>query len=236
MSTRRLEDTDLASGTRQVHCDLRVTVHSIESPAHARVAVPTIKRIAEARLPTEYGEFHIIGYRSSNSDEDFVVLAKGDLNEEIPTLVRIHSQCLTGDAFGSVKCDCGQQLRLAMKQIELEGRGAIVYQHQEGRGIGIINKIRAYKLQDEGADTIEANQRLGLAVDLRSYEQCADILLDLGLRRVRVVSNNPEKIMALRNRGLEVIDRVVLQTSPTKEARPYLQTKKEKLGHLLELS
>ena len=231
MSTEQLQ----ATNARHVHCDLRVTVHSMEDPANARVAVPTIQRIAEARLPTEYGEFRIIGYRSSNSDEDFVVLAKGDLREDLPTLVRIHSQCLTGDAFGSVKCDCGQQLRLAMRQIEIDGRGAIVYQHQEGRGIGIINKIRAYELQDEGADTIEANQRLGLAVDLRNYEQCADILLDLGLRRVRVMSNNPEKITALKNRGLDVVDRVVLETSPSEHAREYLRTKKEKLGHFLEL-
>jgi 3,4-dihydroxy 2-butanone 4-phosphate synthase/GTP cyclohydrolase II len=190
-----------------------------------------VQRVAEARLPTEYGEFRIIGYKSIHSNEDFVVLAKGELRENLPILVRIHSQCLTGDAFGSTKCDCGQQLRLAMQRIEGEGRGAIVYQQQEGRGIGIINKIRAYQLQDEGADTIEANQRLGFAVDLRSYEQCADILLDLGLRRVRVMSNNPEKIASLKKRGLEVVDRVALETSPTKEAHHYLRTKKEKLGH-----
>ena len=234
MSTTQFENTDATKGSRQVNCDLRVTVTSLELPAHAQVTMPSIQRVAEARLPTEYGDFRIIGYKSSHSDEDFVVLARGELREDLPTLVRIHSQCLTGDAFGSTKCDCGQQLRLAMQQIEGGGRGAIVYQHQEGRGIGIINKIRAYQLQDEGADTIEANQRLGLAVDLRNYEQCADILLDLGLRRVRVMSNNPEKIRALKNRGLEVVDRVVLQTSPSKEAQLYLQTKKEKLGHLLE--
>ena len=231
MSTTQIEEVD-----RHVNCDLRVTITSIEMGTPARVAIPTIQRIAEARLPTEYGEFRLIGYRSSHSQEDFVVLAKGDLREDLPTLVRIHSQCLTGDAFGSTKCDCGQQLRLAMQRIESEGRGAIVYQHQEGRGIGIINKIRAYQLQDNGADTIEANQRLGLAVDLRSYEQCADILLDLGLRRVRVMSNNPEKIMALKKQGLEVVDRVVLEISPAEEARQYLLTKKEKLGHFLELN
>ena len=231
MSTTQIEEVD-----RHVNCDLRVTITSIEMGTPARVAIPTIQRIAEARLPTEYGEFRLIGYRSSHSQEDFVVLAKGDLREDLPTLVRFHSQCLTGDAFGSTKCDCGQQLRLAMQRIESEGRGAIVYQHQEGRGIGIINKIRAYQLQDNGADTIEANQRLGLAVDLRSYEQCADILLDLGLRRVRVMSNNPEKIMALKKQGLEVVDRVVLEISPAEEARQYLLTKKEKLGHFLELN
>jgi len=195
-----------------------------------------VERVAEARLPTDYGEFRIIGFRSLNSNEEFVVLASGDLREERPTLVRIHSQCLTGDVFGSTKCDCGQQLRAAMTLIEREGRGAIVYQQQEGRGIGIINKIRAYALQDEGADTIEANEQLGLAVDLRCYEQCAEILRDLGLKRVRVMSNNPEKIRALRTAGLEIVDRVSLVTLPTAAARGYLRTKKERMGHLLELA
>lgn len=195
----------------------------------------TIERVAGARLPTESGEFRIIGYRSLISKEEFVVLARGDLREDRATLVRIHSQCLTGDVFGSVKCDCGQQLRSAMKLIEDEGRGAIVYQQQEGRGIGIINKIRAYALQDDGADTIEANERLGLAIDLRCYEQCAEILLDLGLRRVRLMSNNPDKLRALERMGLAVVERVSLKVPPTDAARDYLRTKKERMGHLLEL-
>src|SRR5687768_10154546 len=162
----------------------------------------TVKRVATARLPTDYGEFHLVGYRSLNSDEEFVVLVRGDVESKSAPLVRIHSQCLTGDVFGSIKCDCGQQLRTALKLIAGEGCGAIVYQQQEGRGIGIINKIRAYALQDAGADTIEANERLGLAVDLRCYEQCAEILHDLGLRRIRLMSNNPEKIRSLKNYGL----------------------------------
>ena len=195
----------------------------------------TVERIAGARLPTDFGEFRIIGYRSLNSDEEFVALARGELRGECPTLVRIHSQCMTGDVFGSVKCDCGRQLRAAMELIASEGRGAIVYQQQEGRGIGILNKIRAYALQDEGADTIEANERLGLEVDLRRYDQCAEILLDLGLRRVRVMSNNPAKIRALDQSGLSVVARVGLEVPPTDAASHYLRTKKERMGHLLEM-
>ncbi|MFN2512932.1 MAG: GTP cyclohydrolase II [Pyrinomonadaceae bacterium] len=181
----------------------------------------TIEQVAQARLPTEFGEFQIIGYRSVTSNEEFVVLAHGELRSEFPTLIRIHSQCMTGDVFGSVKCDCGKQLRAAMERIALEGRGAIVYQQQEGRGIGIINKIKAYALQDQGADTIEANLQLGLDVDARQYEQCAEILLDLGLRRVRVMSNNPGKIQALEESGLELVARVPLEIQPTGAASRY---------------
>jgi 3,4-dihydroxy 2-butanone 4-phosphate synthase/GTP cyclohydrolase II len=195
----------------------------------------TVERVADARLPTDFGEFRIIGYRSLNSNEEFVVLLKGQLRQDEPTLVRIHSQCLTGDVFGSTKCDCGQQLRKAMALIAREGSGAVVYQQQEGRGIGIINKIRAYALQDQGADTIEANEQLGLAVDLRHYEQCAEILAQLGVNSVRLISNNPEKIRALEEMGLKVVERVSLETSPTEAARNYMRTKKEKMGHLLEI-
>src|ERR1051325_1120513 len=193
----------------------------------------TVERMAEARLPTEFGEFRIIGYRSTISDEEFVVLAHGELHVEAPTLIRIHSQCMTGDVFGSVKCDCGRQLRAAMELIDKEARGVIVYQQQEGRGIGIMNKIRAYALQDEGADTIEANLRLGLEVDQRCYEQCAEILLDLGLRQIRVMSNNPHKIQVLEECRLEVTERVPLEIPPTAADVRYLRTKKEKMGHLL---
>jgi GTP cyclohydrolase II len=200
-----------------------------------RITPRTVERIAEARLPTEFGEFRIIGYKSRTSDEEFVALAYGELRWDRPTLVRIHSQCMTGDVFGSTKCDCGRQLRAAMELIASEGYGAIVYQQQEGRGIGIINKIRAYALQDEGADTIEANERLGLEVDLRHYDQCAEILLDLGLGRVRVMSNNPAKIRGLGQSGLHVVARVCLEVPPTDAASQYLRTKKEKMGHLLEM-
>ncbi len=180
----------------------------------------SVERVAIASLPTEWGDFQIAGYRSLTS----------------PTLVRIHSQCLTGDVFGSTKCDCGAQLHQTMAMIEREGRGAIVYQQQEGRGIGILNKIRAYALQDKGADTVEANEQLGLAVDLREYKQCAEILFDLGLCKVRVVSNNPLKLRALEEAGLRVVERISIEVEPTERAAGYLRTKKEKLGHLLDLN
>ena len=194
----------------------------------------SVERVSTARLPTEVGEFQITGYRSAVSGEEFVVLHKGELRADVPTLARIHSQCLTGDVFGSTKCDCGRQLRRSMEMIEEEGRGAIVYQLQEGRGIGIINKIRAYALQDEGADTVEANERLGLAVDLREYRQCAEVLFDLGLCRVRLMSNNPLKLRAMEEAGLRVEERVALEVEPADAALHYLRTKKRKLGHLLD--
>lgn len=193
----------------------------------------SVERVATANLPTQFGEFKIAGYRSLNSNEEFVVLFKGEMRKDVATLVRIHSQCLTGDVFGSIKCDCGPQLKKAIELIEAEGCGAIVYQQQEGRGIGIINKIRAYALQDQGADTIEANEALGFAVDSREYQQCAEILFDLGLCRVRVMSNNPDKITALEKAGLQVVERVPIEVETREPAAHYLRTKKEKLGHLL---
>ncbi|HEX6730713.1 MAG TPA: GTP cyclohydrolase II [Pyrinomonadaceae bacterium] len=199
------------------------------------VATLSVEQVAVATLPTEWGDFQIAGYRSRVSDEEFVVLFKGNLRRDIPTLVRIHSQCLTGDVFGSTKCDCGEQLHRTMQMIQQEGRGAIVYQQQEGRGIGILNKIRAYALQDKGADTVEANERLGLAVDLREYRQCAEILFDLGLCKVRVISNNPLKLQALEDAGLRIVERVSIEIDHSENAERYLRTKKEKLGHLLEL-
>ncbi len=193
----------------------------------------SVEKIATANLPTQIGQFKIAGYRSQTSDEEFVVLYKGEMQKDFPTLVRIHSQCLTGDVFGSIKCDCGLQLRKAMELIEEAGRGAIVYQQQEGRGIGIINKIRAYALQDEGADTVEANEELGFVVDAREYQQCAEILFDLGLCRVRVMSNNPDKIKALEKAGLKVVERVPIEVESEEPAAHYMKIKKEKMGHLI---
>lgn len=193
----------------------------------------TVERVASAKLPTNVGDFMIAGYRSTVSDEEFVVLYKGEMDGDVSTLVRIHSQCLTGDVFGSIKCDCGPQLHKAMEMIAAEGRGAIVYQQQEGRGIGIINKIRAYALQDEGADTVEANAKLGFAIDARDYQQCAEILFDLGLCKVRVISNNPEKLAALERAGLQIVERIPIEIAAEEPAAHYLRTKKEKMGHLL---
>ncbi|MBP6003366.1 MAG: GTP cyclohydrolase II [Pyrinomonadaceae bacterium] len=194
----------------------------------------TVERIATANLPTKRGDFKIAGYRSLVSNEEYVVLFKGEMDRDVPTLVRIHSQCLTGDVFGSIKCDCGPQLHKAMEMIDAEGRGAIVYQQQEGRGIGIINKIRAYALQDEGADTVEANEQLGFEVDARDYQQCAEILFDLGLCKVRVISNNPDKLKALEDAGLTIVERIPIEVKSEQPAAHYMKTKKEKLGHLLD--
>lgn len=193
----------------------------------------TVEQVANAKLPTEFGEFRIAGYRSLISDEEFVVIYKGEMDGDTPTLVRIHSQCLTGDVFGSIKCDCGPQLHAAMRMVEAEGCGAIVYQQQEGRGIGILNKIRAYALQDEGADTVEANEKLGFAIDARDYQQCAEILFDLGLCKVKVISNNPDKLAALERAGLQIVERIPIEIAAEEPAAHYLRTKKEKMGHFL---
>jgi len=192
-----------------------------------------IEKIAEANLPTETGDFRIAAFRSKDDGEEFVALIKGELSADTPTLVRIHSQCLTGDVFGSSKCDCGPQLAAAMESIAKAGSGVIVYQLQEGRGIGIVNKTRAYALQDEGADTVEANERLGFKADAREFARCAQILKDLGLRKVRIMSNNPDKIAALEKAGLDVVERVPLQVGSSRQSEEYLKTKKEKMGHLL---
>ena len=193
-----------------------------------------IERIAEANLPTEFGNFRIVGFRQLDTGEEIVALVKGQPSNTMPVLIRIHSQCLTGDVFHSIKCDCGRQLQQAMELIEQEGCGAIIYQLQEGRGIGLMNKIRAYALQDQGQDTVEANLSLGFDADMRDYEVCAEVIKQLGIGAVRLLSNNPDKIEGLRSAGVEVVERVSIEVEADQTSIGYLKTKREKLGHLLE--
>jgi GTP cyclohydrolase II len=191
-------------------------------------------KVAEAEFPTEFGQFRIYGFESSNDGrpEEAVVLKMGDLAEGDPPLVRIHSQCLTGDVFHSLRCDCREQLEIALKAIAEDGRGLLIYELQEGRGIGLLNKLRAYELQDKGADTIEANRRLGFETDLRNYELPGAILVYFGLREVRLMSNNPEKVGAVEAAGVRVVERVPCVAEVVESRRAYLVTKREKMGHL----
>ena len=192
-----------------------------------------VHRVAEARVPTEYGEFRMIGYQNDVDRAEHVALVYGEIAGQPNVLVRMHSKCLTGDVFGSQRCDCGFQLHRAMELIAQEGRGAVVYLDQEGRGIGLLNKLRAYALQDSGADTVQANERLGFAPDLRNYGIGAQILRDLGLSSIRVMTNNPRKLVGLEGYGLQIVERMPLLADPNRENRDYLQVKRDKLGHLL---
>ncbi len=208
--------------------------------AHRLQTERLVHREAEARLPTEFGEWRIVGYRNDVDDAEHVAIVYGDVSspeaaEPPGVLVRMHSKCLTGDVFHSRRCDCGWQLEMAMRMIQAEGRGVIVYLDQEGRGIGLVNKLKAYELQDRGADTVEANEQLGFKADLRNYGIGAQILLDLGLRTIRVITNNPRKLVGLDGYGLVLHDRVRLEMTASDDNAEYLETKRTKLGHLFAI-
>lgn len=194
-----------------------------------------VKREVEVRLPTEFGNFQMYGYTNAVDNAEHVALVMGNPDPERPCLVRVHSECLTGDVFTSRRCDCGSQLHAAMRQVAEAGEGVILYLRQEGRGIGLLNKLRAYELQDAGHDTVEANQKLGFKADLRDYGIGAQILRDIGLRKLKLLTNNPKKIIALDGYGLEVMERVQLQSNPHEENIAYLTTKRDKMGHMLNM-
>jgi 3,4-dihydroxy 2-butanone 4-phosphate synthase/GTP cyclohydrolase II len=194
-----------------------------------------VRKMASPRLPTVYGDFRIHAYRSDVTGDENVALVMGEIHPEDPVLVRVHSQCLTGDIFGSARCDCGVQLEQALERIAAEGTGVLLYLLQEGRGIGLMNKLRAYELQEQGHDTVEANERLGFRPDQREYGVGAQILRDLGVRKMRLMTNNPSKYIALNGYGLEIVERIPLEVPPTDSSRAYLRAKREKLGHLLKL-
>jgi len=203
--------------------------------AHRRRHEKLVHRVAEAKLPTRYGEFTAIAYKSDTDPDEHLALVMGDIAADEPVLVRVHSECLTGDVFGSLRCDCGDQIALAMQSIANEGRGVFLYMRQEGRGIGFHNKIRAYALQDKGLDTVEANLSLGFPSDLRDYGIGAQILADLGLHQIRLLTNNPKKVIGLEGYGLEVVETIPVIITPNPYNRDYLETKQKKMGHRLEI-
>ncbi|MFZ3579463.1 bifunctional 3,4-dihydroxy-2-butanone-4-phosphate synthase/GTP cyclohydrolase II [Virgibacillus sp. DJP39] len=213
-----------------------IKIVSIEDlVAYRRKNEVHIIREVEAKLPTEFGNFKVFGYSNDIDGKEHIALVKGEIDSNKPTLMRVHSECLTGDVFGSQRCDCGPQLHLALAQIEKAGSGVLIYMRQEGRGIGLLNKLKAYKLQEEGYDTVEANEQLGFSADQRDYLLSAQILQDLGIKQVNVLTNNPEKIKSLESYGIDIKERIPLPTAYNENNMPYMQTKFKKMGHLLEL-
>jgi 3,4-dihydroxy 2-butanone 4-phosphate synthase/GTP cyclohydrolase II len=192
-----------------------------------------VHRVVNTKLPSKYGSFQLYLYRSETDNKEHIALVKGEIAPDVPTLVRVHSECLTGDVFGSRRCDCNEQLVASLQMVEKEGRGVVLYMRQEGRGIGLVNKLKAYKLQDEGMDTVEANEKLGFRPDLRDYGIGAQILRDLGVGKMRLMTNNPKKIVGLNGYGLEVVERVPLEVDPNFFNEQYLKAKRDKLGHLI---
>ncbi len=201
--------------------------------AHRRRSERLVERVAEARLPTKYGDFRAIAYKSDADSGEHIALTVGEWTEDQPVLVRIHSECMTGDVFGSLRCDCGEQIEMALNILAREGKGVFLYMRQEGRGIGLHNKIKAYSLQDNGLDTVDANTSLGFEPDLRHYGVGAQILQDLGVRKLRILTNNPRKVVGLSGFDLEIVERVPVEASVTDENRSYLETKKARMGHIL---
>jgi len=192
-----------------------------------------VHRVVSTKLPSKYGNFQIYLYRSETDNKEHIALVKGEITADVPTLVRVHSECLTGDVFGSLRCDCNEQLVASMQMVEKEGRGVVLYMRQEGRGIGLVNKLKAYKLQDDGMDTVEANEKLGFRPDLRDYGIGAQILRDLGVGKMRLMTNNPKKVVGLNGYGLEIVERVPLEVDPNFFNEHYLKAKRDKLGHLI---